>query len=217
MTNVHGVITEDIETAIKPGLTVFDGEGAKVGTVDMIDRITGYFMVHESPLSESDLSIPFRLITSIDPREIFVSRTKSQLQHEFSNPPPTATKVKRVGGREMAVTTQPSGYDGLPVVIDRTDVDEVKSRITVGDQVFTSDMAMVGTVKEYDPLTGWMTIARGLPSARKELMIPAALVESVDRDCQEVFLIRSQDELSRMPRREAAQVVYPEGQSPPRA
>src|SRR5579884_2701625 len=118
MTNLHGIITEDIETAIKPGLTVFDREGAKVGTVDMIDRFTGYFMVHENERSETDLSVPFRLIKSIDPREIFVSRTKSDLQQEFSGPPPTTTKVMRDGDREMAITTQPSGYDGLPLVID---------------------------------------------------------------------------------------------------
>jgi len=216
MTNVQGIITEDIATAIRPGLTVFDRDGKRVGTVDMVDRIVGYFMVHENSLSLSDLSIPFRVVSSIDPREIFVSVTKLELHRDFSSDPTTTTSVKRVGSREIATSTQPSGYDGMPVVIDRIDVDEVKAQISIGDRVFTSDMGTVGTVKDYDPKTGWMTVERGLPHDREELLLPIALVETVDPDAREVFLVRSQEELRRTRRREPAQVVYLGGQTRPR-
>jgi len=45
MANIEGMITEDISNTIAPGQTVYDNEGTGIGTVDSIDRQTGYLMV----------------------------------------------------------------------------------------------------------------------------------------------------------------------------
>ncbi|MBV9282070.1 MAG: DUF2171 domain-containing protein, partial [Chloroflexi bacterium] len=172
MANVEGIITEDIAATIAPGQTVYDNEGKKVGTVDDVQRESGYLMVETNPFSEKDLYIPFKLITNIDPREMYLSISRDDLHRDYTNPPPRSTVVETVDGKETATTTEPSGYDGGPVVVDRAKIDHLKKHIATGDHVYTSDTNDLGTIKQYDPVTGWMMVEKGILSDKHDLMVP---------------------------------------------
>src|SRR6266852_3744406 len=114
MANVEGTITEDISGTIAPDLTAYDLEGKKVGTVDSVDRETGWFMVSTSEFSDKDLYIPFSLITNIDPHDLFLSRSRDELRTNYTNPPARSTLVEKLDGRTTATTSEASGYDGGP-------------------------------------------------------------------------------------------------------
>jgi len=207
MANIEGMITEDISNTIALGQTVYDNESTKVGTVDGVDRQTGYLMVESNPFSEKDLYIPFSLITNIDPRELYVSQSKDELHSDYANPPARSTLVEDVDGKETATTTEPSGYDGTSVVVKQAKIDYLKKRIATGDHVFTSDMVDLGSIKQYDPATGWMMVEKGVMS-KHDLMVPVTVVDSVNRDSREVYLVASQADLQRMQHLEPANVVF---------
>jgi hypothetical protein len=114
MASVDGIITLDVNSAIDVGLTAYDSKGKKVGTLDVIDRETGYVGIRSNPFSDRDLYVPFSLITNIDPHDLFFSKSKSELRANYTNRPPRSTFVEELGGKETAVTTEPSGYDGSP-------------------------------------------------------------------------------------------------------
>src|SRR5689334_23041521 len=139
MTDREWILTEDIRDAIRLDQTVYDRDSDKVGSVDGIDRDTGWLMVGTNPLTGKELHIPVRLITSVDPRELYLSATRSELVREYGQPPPRSTIVGGADDRATATTTVPSGYDGAPVVVNRTLVDVVGRLITEGDHVLTAD------------------------------------------------------------------------------
>ncbi|MBV9279008.1 MAG: PRC-barrel domain-containing protein [Chloroflexi bacterium] len=212
MANVEGIVTENVADTIAPGLTVYDNEGTKVGAVDDVDRATGYMMVGTNPFSSKDLYIPFGLITNIDPRELYLSRSKDELHRDYANPPARSTVVVDDDGKEVATTTEPSGYDGAPVVVERAKIDHLKKRIATGDQVYTSDSAGLGRIKQYDPATGWMMVERSSMSGKHDLMVPVTVVDDVNTDEHEVQLAVSQADLQRMQHLEPANVVFVQAQ-----
>jgi ribosomal 30S subunit maturation factor RimM len=212
MANIEGVITEDIAATIGIGLNVYDNEGKKLGSVDDVDRKTGYFMVQVNPFSEKELYIPFNLITNIDPRELYVSRSKDELHREFSTPPAHTTVVEAYGGHETAITTESSGYDGYPVVVERAKIDKLRKHIHTGNHVYTTEMADLGKIKKYDSVTGWMLIEKGVLSQKHDLMVPVTVVDYVDHDTGEVYLAASKADLDRMQHLEPADVVFVEAQ-----
>ncbi|MBV9279585.1 MAG: DUF2171 domain-containing protein [Chloroflexi bacterium] len=212
MANIEGIITQDIRNTIAPGLTVYDNESKKVGTVDDVDRATGYLMVHSNPFAEQDLFIPFSLITNIDPRELYLSRSRDELHRDYANPPARSTLVVDEDGKETATTTEASGYDGSPIVVDQARIDHLKKRIATGDHVYTADMVDLGTIKQYDPATGWMLVDEGIMSGKHDLMVPVTVVDNVDRDAQLVYLAVSRADLQRMQHVEPANVVFVEAQ-----
>jgi hypothetical protein len=212
MANVDGIITEDIANTIAPGLTVYDNAGKKVGTVDFADRTNGYAMIQANPFSEKDLYVPFSLITNIDPRDLFLSISKDELHRDYTSPPARTTIVEDADGKETAVTTQASGYDGAPIVVDRAKIDKLQKHIATGDHVFTAEMTDLGTIKQYDRVTGWMMIERGVLSGKHDLMVPVTVVDNVDRDTHEVFLAASSADLQRMQHLEPANVVFVDAQ-----
>lgn len=212
MANVEGIITENIATTIALGQTVYDNEGKKVGTVDDVQRETGYLMVETNPFSAKDLYIPFKLITNIDPREMYLSVSRDELNRDFADPPPRSTLVEKVDGKETATTTQPSGYDGTPIVVDRARIDRLRTRIATGDHVFTSEMTDLGKITQYDPVTGWMMVEKGILSDKHDIMVPVTVVESVNRDSHQVYLAVSRADLERRQRLEPAEVVFVQAQ-----
>jgi hypothetical protein len=212
MTNIEGTITEDISNTIALGQTVYDNEGKKVGTVDDVDRNTGYLMVESNPFSEKELYIPFSLITNIDPRELYLSLSRDEIHRDYANPPARSTLVEDMDGRETATTTEPSGYDGTPVIMDRARIDQLKQRIATGDHVYTTDMTDLGKIKEYDPATGWMKVEKGVLSSTHDLMVPVTVLRDVNHDSHEVYLAVSQADLQRMRHLEPADVVVVETQ-----
>ena len=207
MTDRKGPITEDVAGSIVLGQAIFDNAGARVGTVDDVDRATGWIKVEINPFSDKDLYIPFKLVTNIDPHELYLSQSRDALRSEYSNPPVRYTQVETVLGEKIATTRQPSGYDGSPLVVDEANLDKIRKRVAVGDLVLTSDQVDLGTIKRYDGATGWMMIGKGL-QARNDLMVPITVVSHVDRDVAEVYLAASRADLRGMQHLEPVDVVF---------
>jgi hypothetical protein len=211
MSDNTGIINEYVAETIAPGQVVYDNVGKVVGSVDFTDTEHGYATVLTNPFSEEAVYIPFRLITNIDPQELYLSLPKEELDRDHRTPPPRSTTVERVSGTTVATTSEPSGYDGRRVVVDQVRLDELRLQIAVGDRVYTSELTDLGTIKQYDPVTGWMLVEkRVIP--KHDLMLPVTIVGDVDRLTQEVYLTVSESDLRRMQRAEPANVVFVDAQ-----
>ncbi len=206
MPDAEGTINEDIVMSIAIGQDVYDRESRKVGAVDSFDAKTGWMTVDTSPWYDRSLFLPFSLVTNIDRRELYVSRTKDELTRDYSTRPPRTTRVAVEGGKTVATTTEPSGYDGSPAVVQRVDLDQVRNRIATGDRVWTSDLVEVGRVKQYDPATGLMMVEKGA-FTRRDMMVPIAIVEDVESETRDVSLVASEADLRRMEHVEPVSVV----------
>jgi hypothetical protein len=196
MARENGIITENITQTIRPGQMVYDSLDKPVGSVDFADGERGYVTVKTNPFTDDNLYIPFRLVTNSDPRELFLALPKDDLRRHYSSPPPRSTRVDWAGSRMVATTTEPSGYDGRPVVIDRVRLDQLKDRIPEGGHVFTAELTDLGTIERYDPVTGWMRIQRAGPS-KQEIVIPITLVDYVNRQTKEVYLTVTEADLQK--------------------
>lgn len=219
MTNVEGIITEDIKDTITTDLTIYDNAGSKVGKTTYINRQSGYMTVEmepfsdkERPLEQKKLYIPFRLITTIDPRELTLSMSRDELEKQFADPPPRTIVVEGPPGLETAVTSEPSGYDGTPLVVGRVQLGQLRKRITTGYHIYTSDHVDVGVIQQYDSLTGWMLAKDPLDPDEPGLMVPLSTVAAVDDVTREVHTVTSQADLKRMTHLEPANVVFTEKQ-----
>jgi hypothetical protein len=214
MINDDGLITLTIREYMDYGLIVFDRNSEKIGTVFAYETGLGYMTVRPHPLSHQLLHVPFSVITHIDPREIFVSSTREEAHRLFRDPPPRSTLVQErtdpITGEDdsHAITTEPSGYDGRPIIVDQAKIDHLRKRIATGDHVLTSDTVDLGTVKQYDPVTGWMLVERRDLSGKHDLMVPVTVADYVDRDDQQVYLAVSQADLQRMQHLEPTDVVF---------
>lgn len=197
MANAQGLLVESIKDTIAPGLSVYDTDHTKVGTVWQVNRLHGYFMARSNRLPVKHLYIPFRLITNIDPRELFVSATRKELYGDYAQPPPRSTRIEQEFGLEFAVTTEPSGYDGTPIVVRRAEIDALKRAIAVGGHVYSSDPADLGTITQYDSQTGWITIARDMGAQEPTLRVPISIVDVVNADTHDVYLVWSEADLAR--------------------
>jgi hypothetical protein len=86
MKDADGMTTDEILDSITVGQMVYDADGEKVGTVDAVDRAATCMTIETNPFSESALCIPVDLIRSIDPRELFLSRTRDELRRDYATP-----------------------------------------------------------------------------------------------------------------------------------
>jgi hypothetical protein len=86
MKDADGMTTDEILDSISAGQMVYDADGEKVGTVDAVDRAAACMTIQTNPFSESALCIPVDLIRSIDPRELFLSRTREDLRRDYGTP-----------------------------------------------------------------------------------------------------------------------------------
>jgi hypothetical protein len=159
-------------------------------------------IVRSTPPSTGPLYLPFSLISHIDPREAFMAKTRDELHHEFRDPPPRSTVVEErsdpITGEDTsrAFTSQPSGYDGTPVVVVEAEVGELAHHIAPGFRVYSSEMEHIGTIKEYYRDDKRMRVERG-PVRRQDFLIPTALLAAVDRDHRHVVLAVSAADLRR--------------------
>ena len=207
MADTKGTITEEVASSIALGQTIYDNGGERVGTVDDLDRATGWLKSEVNPFSDAALYIPFNIITNIDPKELYLSGSKEELRRDYASPPARTTQVEKVAGETVATTREPSGYDGTPLIVAEAKLDKLRNRITVGDLVITADMVDLGTIKRYDGTTGWMMIGKSLQS-RNDLLVPITLVSHVDGDVHEVYLAASRADLRGMQHLEPADVVF---------
>lgn len=196
--NIDGrKITVEIKDTIAVDQNVFDNTSTKVGTVDDIDYATGWLTVAASPLSDRELYVPFKLITFIDPHEVFLGASKDELAREYSSPPPRTTSVAGAGAAAAATTTEASGYDGAPVVVNTARVAEIRDKIGTGFEVYTSDMVFLGDVREYDATTGLMMLTKS-PLSDHEMVVPITVVAEVDTGMAQVVLTASKADVQKL-------------------
>ena len=206
-------ITDVVGNAVKVGLTVYDGDGSKVGYIDQIDKHHGWMLVRAGAIDQNKLWIPYRFVKSMDAREIFVTELKALLEADFSHPPARSTRVTKAEGRTVATTTEPSGYDGQPVVTSEVDLERIKQLLAVDQQVWTSDDVAVGAIKNFDKESQYIVVEEGHFSNRHSVLVPIALVADVDREAAEATLAVSMADLDGMKHHEPADSVI-ELQSP---
>ena len=83
MKDAEGMTTEEILNGLRVGQNVYDANGEKVGSVDSIDRAGACMRIETNPFSDPALCIPVDLIRSMDPREVFLSRTREELRRNY--------------------------------------------------------------------------------------------------------------------------------------
>ena len=200
-------IANDVGQMVKQGLKVYDDAGDKIGYVDSASGTQGWMQVGLGELELRKLWVPYRLVKSVDPREVFVSATGEELQLRYGQPPERQTHVEHRDGKTIAVTTEPSGYDDSAVVTSEVDLDHVRQLLAVDQRVWTSDNVEIGRIKEFDDTMGYAVIEKGILSRAHALVIPIHLVGEVDRDAGSVTLAVSESDLTRMRHLKPADVV----------
>ncbi len=204
MTNT---IAPDVGRMIKPGLGVYDRGGRKVGFVDYAGEAHGWMQVESSELDLHKVWVPYRLVKSVDDREVIVTVSNLELHSEYGEPPARTVKVEKRDGRTFAVTTEPSGYDGEPVVVNEVELGKTRELLALGQQVWTSDDVEVGKIKEFDATMGYVLVEHGALARKRDLLIPVHLVADVDRDNAQAKLAVRDADLKRMRRLEHVDVV----------
>lgn len=204
MNNGDGMVTLNIQNYLKSGLAVFDADGRRVGTIVASETGPGYMLVRPFPLAERTLFIPLHTITHIDPREVFVAGTRAEMHRLYRDPPPHSTLLRErtdpLTGEDdsEAITTEPGGYDGTPVVIQDVPVGRLARDIVPGFQVVSSQLEILGTIAEDDAPRGEMLIRHPFPS-RHVSMLSTAFVDFIDREDRLVYLTVSAADLRRVP------------------
>jgi nucleotide-binding universal stress UspA family protein len=202
MSTIEGIVTVDVRPYIEKDLAVYDSESTRVGTIEDFDLHAGYMKIRSNPLAPSLLYIPIVLISHIDRREAFLSRRREELQRAFRNPPPRSTVVAVSRDPDTgedtsrAITSEPNGYDGTPVVVVEANIGEMSHHIAAGFRVHSSEIEDIGTVKEYYRDDKRMLVEHRLPP-REDSIIPLELVASVDRDQRDIVLAVSAADLRR--------------------
>jgi hypothetical protein len=124
-------IVESIDQYLVDGMLVNDSNGERVGTVKMFSTVAGYLMVGSEPFGTPNLYIPFRLIRTIDPHELYLSTSKATLEAQYTEPPKitNVNETRLVFGPQGSMTTQTSqvqmvqsGYDAEQISVSATDL-----------------------------------------------------------------------------------------------
>jgi hypothetical protein len=208
MTNEQTSKAEEAGKLVAIDQPVYDARGDEVGTVAAFDRGTGWMTVEHGVLVSEDLYIPFSAIASANGQEIFLSLTREDLEWSHGTPPTHTTTVEQTAdpdARTLAVTSEPSGYDGRPVVVARANVDEMGRRIAAGVDatarsgdsmhVYAVDGKKVGRITRYDAAPGSMLVERGVLFERRTFYIPMTVVDGVNLEANEVYLAVTEADL----------------------
>jgi len=171
-------IVININEYLREEMEVYDSNQDKVGTVKLYDATAGYFMLEEGVFNHTDLYIPFWLIRTIDPKEIFLKQSKDILEIEYTQPPAVTSILETREGRTEAANVVSNGFDARPVVVNRVDVQQVANQLKSGMEIYDIDGSRVGTITQYDSSLGVMTMERGVFSP-KVLFIPFSLISHI--------------------------------------
>jgi hypothetical protein len=72
--------TGDGYDSISIGQGVYDIDGAKIGTVESINRLAGAITIATNPFAQGAVRVPFALIQWINRRELFLSCREEDLR-----------------------------------------------------------------------------------------------------------------------------------------
>jgi ribosomal 30S subunit maturation factor RimM len=194
-------VVENIDQYLSDGMSVFDANGDRVGTVKMFSTAAGYLIAGQGPLTRKDLYIPFRLIRSIDPHDIFVSETRDALASRYAQPPAITTAVEHrlvpgPAGSIMPHTFQvqvvESGYDGAPAALSSVDVLSVANSLAIGMAVYDVEGVRLGDLTQYDNARSLLVVEQGIFNPRV-LFVPFSAIQTVDPDAFTVYLSLPRD------------------------
>jgi ribosomal 30S subunit maturation factor RimM len=196
-------VVERIDLYLTDDMPVYDSNSEEIGHVKMFSTVAGYLIVGHGPFEKDNLYIPFRLIQSIDPRELFLSEPKQTIVAGYTTPPPisTFTEQRLVRTAEGGVKSQSrqvqmvqSGYDGLPARINSVDIADVAHRLAVGMAVYDASGARLGDVSQYDTARSMIAVESGIFQPQV-LFVPFSAIQSIDGDAFTVHLSLPRDVL----------------------
>lgn len=171
-------IVININEFLRDEMPVFDSNQDKVGTVKLYDAAAGYFMVEEGVFNHTDLYIPFRLIRTIDPKEIFLKQSKDVLVQDYTQPPAATTITEPHNGHLETAQVLSNGFDARPIIVHRVDVQMVGQELRSGMGVYDVEGDYIGTVVQFDSTQAMLTVEKGVFSP-KDLFIPFSLIQEV--------------------------------------
>jgi hypothetical protein len=194
-------IVENIDQYLVDGMLVKDSNGERVGTVKMFSTVAGYLMVESGPFGTPNLYIPFRLIRTIDPHELYLSTSKATLEAQYTEPPKitSVNETRLVFGPQGSMTTKTSqvqtvqsGYDGEQISVSATDLGAIAQRLAIGMTVYDADGVRLGEITQYDTPRGLMVVESGIFKPRA-LFVPFGAIQSADRESLTVYLTLPKD------------------------
>lgn len=194
-------IVENIDQYLVDGMPVKDSNGERVGDVKMFSAVAGYLMVGKGPFGTTNLYVPFRLIRTIDPHDLYLSVSKATLEAQYTEPPKitTVSETRVVLGPQGAMTTQTcqvqtvqSGYDGTQMTVSSVDVEAIAQRLAIGMAVYDVNGDRVGEITQYDTPRGLMVVESGVFKPRA-LFVPFSAIQSADRETFTVYLSLPKD------------------------
>jgi hypothetical protein len=197
--NTPQTLVENIDLNLADGMPVYDSDGDNVGAVKMYSTTAGYLMVGHGAFNlanQQDLYIPFRLIRSIDPHDLFLSEPKETLLANYTQPPKISTlsEQRLVIGPSGALISEKrdvqrvqSGYDGLPATTNSVDVQNVTDRLAVGMAVYDSEGERLGDINQYDVPRRLLVVEKGIFHPRV-LFVPFSAIDSVNREDLTIYL-----------------------------
>ncbi|MGO8950281.1 MAG: PRC-barrel domain-containing protein [Ktedonobacterales bacterium] len=189
-------IVENIDQYLFDGMPVHDANGERIGTVKMYSVVAGYLMVGTGPLGKTNLYIPFRLIRTIDPRELYLNASRGTLEAQYTQPPEitTVSEMRLAYGPHGAMTPQTvqvqtvqSGYDGKQMTVSSIDVGTIAQQLVIGMAVYDGAGARLGEITQYDLPRGLLVVESGIFKPRV-LFVPFSAIQSADRDTLTVYL-----------------------------
>lgn len=178
----HHMLTEDIDVVLRPGLTVRDASGEKIGSIRDDSFTAAYLAVDIGLVTHNELYVPYSAIASIDPREVYLNLGKDVLARQFSALPPATTGVES-GSATLAV---PDGYDGTPEVVNRVDLETMRRDLFSGMPVYDRNGEWIGTVDGIDELTGYL-VAKRYRLSEQDFFIPFAAISGIDRQHETTY------------------------------
>jgi hypothetical protein len=182
------VVVVPLDEFMEEGLPVFDVGGERLGRVDRYSLTAGYLKVKRDPLLlPQDLYVPFHLIKTIGPRELFLKVPRETLLAHYTLPPVITTVAERVerpdpGGAPSAHVREQrwvrSGYDGTETLLDTIDLTDTAERLAVGMAVYDADGERVGELTQCDSAQAVMVVERRLKP--RTFFMPFSVIGEVD-------------------------------------
>ena len=196
-------VVERIDLYLTDDMPVYDSNSEEIGHVKMFSTVAGYLIVGHGPFEKDNLYIPFRLIQSIDPRELFLSEPKQTVVAGYTTPPQISTFTEQrlvrtaEGGlksESRQVQMVQSGYDGLPARINSVDIADIAHRLAVGMAVYDASGARLGDVSQCDTARSLVSVESGI-FRPQVLFVPFSAIQSVDGEAFTVHLSLPRDVL----------------------
>lgn len=189
-------LVENIDQYLADGMPVYDSDGDKIGNVKMYSATAGYLMIGSGAFEHDSLYVPFRLISNIDPQEIFLAETRDVLTARYTQPPKisTFTEERLITDEDGTLVTRKhdvqmveSGYNGLPATTNSVDTRKIGKRLAVGMIVYDVDAERVGDIKQYDTTRNLLMVEKGIFKPQV-LVVPFSAIDRVETDTFTVFL-----------------------------